>query len=169
MSSSQLEAPRLVVTSHTKDGVSVFESDAQTNLFSPFGPHGSSFGRFHSRLSVPVSNVTSPPNLSNTIPRCPPAGVLFCTTDIAPGFAVPMHRTVSLDYIAVISGEIVLRLDGGEEKTVKAGEFIVQKGVNHQWINRTTEYCRIMVVMVGSEKIVLENGTILDETIIKKP
>lgn len=28
----------------------------------------------------------------------------------------------------VISGEIVLRLDGGEEKTVRAGEFIVQAG-----------------------------------------
>jgi quercetin dioxygenase-like cupin family protein len=169
MSSSQLSAPRLVVTTHTKDGTSVFESDTQTNLFSPFGPQASSFARFHSRLRVPVSNVTSPPDLSNTLPRCPPGGVLFCTTDIPPGFAVPMHRTVSLDYIAVISGEIVLRLDGGDEKTVKAGEFIVQKGVNHQWINRANEHCRVMVVMVGSEKVVLEDGTVLEETVIKKP
>jgi quercetin dioxygenase-like cupin family protein len=80
-----------------------------------------------------------------------------------------MHRTISLDYIAVMSGEIVLRLDGGEEKIVKAGEYIVQKGVNHQWINRTQEQCRIMVVMVGAEKITLEDGTTLEETVIPKP
>ena len=79
-----------------------------------------------------------------------------------------MHRTISLDYIAVISGEIVLKLDGGDEKTVKAGEFIVQKGVNHSWINRSSEPCRMVVVMVGSEKVVLQNGTVLDETVFKK-
>ena len=169
MSSSQLQAPRLVVTTHTKDGTSIFESDAQVNLFWPFGPAVSSFARFHSRLRVPVSNVTSPPDLSNTIPRCPPEGVTFCTTDIPPNFTVPMHRTISLDYIAVISGEIVLRLDGGDEKTIKAGEYIVQKGVNHQWMNRSAEPCRMMVVMVGSEKIVLENGTVLEEIVPKKP
>jgi quercetin dioxygenase-like cupin family protein len=79
-----------------------------------------------------------------------------------------MHRTLSLDYIAVISGEIVLRLDGGEEKTVRAGEFIVQRGVNHEWINRSKDVCRIVVVMVASEKIVLGDGTVLEETVFKK-
>jgi quercetin dioxygenase-like cupin family protein len=79
-----------------------------------------------------------------------------------------MHRTLSLDYAAVISGEIVLGLDGGEEKTVRAGEFIVQRGVNHEWINRSQDGCRIMVVMVASEKIVLGDGTVLEETVFKK-
>ncbi len=79
-----------------------------------------------------------------------------------------MHRTLSLDYIAVISGEIVLSLDSGEETVVKAGEFIVQRGVNHSWINRTNEVCRIMVVMVAAEKVVLENGKVLEETVFKK-
>jgi quercetin dioxygenase-like cupin family protein len=59
-------------------------------------------------------------------------------------------------------------LDSGEEKTVKAGEFIVQKGVNHEWINRSENVCRLLVVMVASEKIVLEDGTALEETVIKK-
>ena len=79
-----------------------------------------------------------------------------------------MHRTLSLDYAAVISGEIVLRLDGGEEKTIRAGEFIVQKGVNHEWINRGSEVCRMMFVMVGAEKIVLGDGRVLEETVFKK-
>ena len=74
-----------------------------------------------------------------------------------------MHRTLSLDYAIVISGEIVIKLDSGEEKTVKAGEFIVQGGVNHQWINRTDETCRIGFVTVGAEKVKLADGTELDE------
>ena len=79
-----------------------------------------------------------------------------------------MHRTLSVDYIAVISGEIVLGLDGGEKKTVRAGEFMVQKGVNHTWINESDSTCRMMVVMVASEKVVLEDGKVLDETVFKR-
>jgi quercetin dioxygenase-like cupin family protein len=73
-----------------------------------------------------------------------------------------------LDYSVVISGEIVLRLDGGEEKTIRAGEFIVQRGCNHEWLNRSDQVCRIAVVMVGAEKIVLGDGTPLEESVFKK-
>ena len=76
-----------------------------------------------------------------------------------------MHRTQSVDYCAVISGEIVLSLDGGEEKTVRAGEFIVQRGVNHSWINRSNSVCRCLVVMVAAEKVVTEDGKVLEETV----
>ena len=62
----------------------------------------------------------------------------------------------------------MLRLDGGEEKTVRAGEFMVQRGANHEWINRSEEVCRILVVMVGSEEIVTEDGKVLKETVFKK-
>lgn len=79
-----------------------------------------------------------------------------------------MHRTLSMDYVIIMNGEIVLRLDGGEEKTVKAGEFIVTTGVNHEWINRGKEVCRFAYAMVGSEKIVLEDGRVLEETVFKK-
>ena len=79
-----------------------------------------------------------------------------------------MHRTLSCDYGAVMSGEIVLRLDSGEETTVRAGEFMVQRGANHEWINRSEEVCRIVVVMVASEKIVTEDGKVLGETVFKK-
>lgn len=79
-----------------------------------------------------------------------------------------MHRTLSLDYCIVLSGEIVLELDGGEEKTVKAGEFIIQGGANHRWINRTNEVCRVAFVMAGAEKVRLESGEELEETVIKR-
>jgi len=165
----QLPKPRLVRTTHAEDGTSVFASDSLLTPFFPFGPRATGFTILDSRPAVPVDNTAAPVSeTTNVIPRCPPAGVVMVISDLPPHYAAPMHRTVSLDYAVVLSGEIVLRLDGGEEKAVGAGGFIVQQGVNHEWINRGPEPCRILFVMVGSEKVVLGDGTVLEETVLGK-
>ncbi|KAK7958456.1 hypothetical protein PG988_013304 [Apiospora saccharicola] len=166
--------PRLVITGHAADGRSIFRTDELVEAFSPFGPSKSSFSTFDTRDAVPVSNnnTNSPDGAAvpaPKIPRCPPSGSLFCVTNLPPRYSVPMHRTQSLDYCVVMSGEIVLALDGGEEKTVKAGEFIIQGGANHQWINHTDEPCRIAFVMVGADKVQLGDGTVLEETVFTGP
>ncbi|KAJ4263828.1 hypothetical protein NW762_005861 [Fusarium torreyae] len=160
-------SPRLVRTTHTEDGTSVFAQDTHVAPFQPFGPQGSGFNIFDTRQSVPVNNTDVVPSSESTLPRCPPQGTLFCMTQIQPGGKAPMHRTNSLDYAVVMSGEIVLALDGGEEKTVKQGEVIVQQGVNHSWLNRGEVPCQIIFVMVGAETIALKNGTTLEETVFK--
>ncbi|KAK8105483.1 hypothetical protein PG999_008842 [Apiospora kogelbergensis] len=170
--------PRLVITGHAADGKSIFHTDEAVETFYPFGPSMSSFSTFDTRQAVPVANHNNIPEESASapmtaaavqkLPRCPPDGVLFCVSNIPPLFSVPLHRTQSLDYCIVVSGEIVLALDeGGEEKTVRAGEFVIQGGANHRWINRTDEPCRIAFVMVGAEKVTLANGTALAETAFK--
>ncbi|KAH7175700.1 hypothetical protein EDB81DRAFT_874532 [Dactylonectria macrodidyma] len=159
--------PRLVRTAHTEDGTSIFASDARLTPFMPFGPQAGAFTIFDIRQSVPVNNMDPIPAFSNTLPRCPPQGAICCLTRIQPGAGSPMHRTESIDYCVVISGEIVLVLDGGDEKTIRAGEFIVQQGVNHKWLNRTDMPCQILFVMLAADKIVLEDGTGLDETVFK--
>jgi quercetin dioxygenase-like cupin family protein len=147
---------------HDATGTSIFGPDREVPLFHPMGPTGSSFAVFDVRSVVPVNNLEPAQEHANMIPRCPPNGVIFCITNIPPNFSVPMHRTLSLDYAIVMNGEIIVKADNGEEKTVRAGEFIIQGGANHQWINKTDETCRIGFVMVGSEKIRLANGTELD-------
>ncbi|KAI1101834.1 hypothetical protein F4804DRAFT_287768 [Jackrogersella minutella] len=159
---------RVVVTTHNEDGTSVFHSDHEVEPFSPFGPSGSSFATFDVRSSVPVNNQEEPKELPKGLPRVPPTGVTFCVTNMAPRHSAPMHRTVTLDYAVVLSGEIVLGLDSGEEKTIKAGEFVVQQGVNHTWHNRTDEVCRVAFVMVGAEKVKLANGQELENTLGQK-
>lgn len=99
------------------------------------------------------------------LPRCPSSGVFFGVTEIPANYQVPMYRTISLDYAAVLSGEIVCELDGGEEKTIQAGDCIIQQGTNHQWLNRTENPCRILFVTVGAEKVVLQDGNVLGETV----
>ncbi len=47
-----------------------------------------------------------------------------------------MQRTPTLDFGIVLEGEIVLVLDT-QEVPLKAGEFVVQRGTNHAWSNRS--------------------------------
>ena len=73
-----------------------------------------------------------------------------------------MHRTLSLDYGVVLSGEITMKLDGGDETIIRTGDYLLQRGTMHQWYNHTKAPCRILFVMVGSEKVVTEDGKELD-------
>ena len=47
-----------------------------------------------------------------------------------------MQKTRTLDLCIVLEGEIVLVLDT-QEVTLKAGDFVVQRGTNHAWSNRS--------------------------------
>jgi quercetin dioxygenase-like cupin family protein len=77
-----------------------------------------------------------------------------------------MHRTLSLDYIVIMTGEIVAVLDGGEgeERVLKVGDVMIQRGTNHSWENRSTEWCKMMVVMVGAEPLKDGAGNVLEDT-----
>jgi mannose-6-phosphate isomerase-like protein (cupin superfamily) len=60
-----------------------------------------------------------------------------------------MHRTDSLDYAIVLSGEIWMMLDEEEDDLLlKAGDVLIQRGNNHAWSNRGTEPCVIAFVLV---------------------
>jgi mannose-6-phosphate isomerase-like protein (cupin superfamily) len=62
-----------------------------------------------------------------------------------------MHRTRTIDYAVVLSGEIDMMLD---ETSVhlKPGDTVVQQATNHAWINRGTEPCRILFVLIDSKQ-----------------
>jgi quercetin dioxygenase-like cupin family protein len=61
-----------------------------------------------------------------------------------------MHRTKSIDYIIVMSGEIDMLLDDTEVH-LKAGDVLVQQGTVHAWVNRGTEVCRIGVILIDAK------------------
>jgi mannose-6-phosphate isomerase-like protein (cupin superfamily) len=61
-----------------------------------------------------------------------------------------MHRTRTLDYVIVLSGEIDMLLDESEIH-LKAGDVLVQQGTNHAWVNRGSETCRIAFVLVDAQ------------------
>jgi mannose-6-phosphate isomerase-like protein (cupin superfamily) len=62
-----------------------------------------------------------------------------------------MHRTRTVDYAIVLSGEIDMMLDDSEMH-FKAGDVVVQQATNHAWINRGKEPCRIAFVLIDSRE-----------------
>ncbi len=62
-----------------------------------------------------------------------------------------MHRTDSLDYAVVLTGEIYMMMDE-DECLLKAGDTVVQQGTNHAWSNRGTEPCQIAFILIDAEK-----------------
>jgi mannose-6-phosphate isomerase-like protein (cupin superfamily) len=60
-----------------------------------------------------------------------------------------MHRTRTIDYVAILSGEIDMLLDDTEVH-LKAGDVVVQRGTNHAWVNRGIEPCRAIFVLVDA-------------------
>lgn len=63
-----------------------------------------------------------------------------------------MHTTDTVDYGVVISGEIWLELDDGEEVHLKQGDCVVQNGTRHAWRNRGSQTCVMAFVMVGAKR-----------------
>ena len=63
-------------------------------------------------------------------------GTTIRITEWAPGHARFTHRTETVDYAILLSGEIDLELDNVETVHLKPGDVVVQRGTIHTWINR---------------------------------
>jgi mannose-6-phosphate isomerase-like protein (cupin superfamily) len=62
-----------------------------------------------------------------------------------------MHRTRTLDYAMILSGEIDMMLDDTSVH-LKQGDVIVQQATNHGWVNHGTQPCRILFVLMDSKE-----------------
>jgi mannose-6-phosphate isomerase-like protein (cupin superfamily) len=62
-----------------------------------------------------------------------------------------MHRTRTVDYAIIMSGEIDMMMD---DSTVhlKAGDVVVQQATNHAWINRSSAPCRVAFILMDSQE-----------------
>lgn len=58
-----------------------------------------------------------------------------------------MHRTETIDYAIVLSGEITMLLDDSEIH-LKSGDVLVQCGTNHAWSNRSDDFCEVAFILV---------------------
>ena len=78
------------------------------------------------------------------------AGTSFYLAEIPPGVGrsqVPFHRNATIDYMAILRGEIYFVLPE-QEMLLKQGDTLVQCGNDHTWENRGTEPCRLLFVVV---------------------
>jgi mannose-6-phosphate isomerase-like protein (cupin superfamily) len=61
--------------------------------------------------------------------------------------SIPMHRNRTLDYMAILSGRIVLKIES-RELELAPGDVLVQGGNLHTFENRWDETCLLLFVVV---------------------
>lgn len=149
------DVPRRVVTGHAMDGRSVFVSDAPTPT-SRVVAGGAVFHELWNTEGTPAPIVAEEdePTRRHALVPPPPRGSIIRIVDLPPGGSSPMHRTETIDYGVVLSGEVHLVLDD-EETLLHAGDVVVQRGTDHLWANRGAGPARMLFVLL--------EGTFADE------
>ena len=79
------------------------------------------------------------------------AGTSLYVADLPAGIKIDLHRQDSLDYIAVLTGEVDLLLEKGPVR-LHQGDVLVQAGNLHGWSNPTNLPSRILVVVLTGKR-----------------
>jgi mannose-6-phosphate isomerase-like protein (cupin superfamily) len=61
-----------------------------------------------------------------------------------------MHKTRTVDYIILLSGNVTLLLDD-DEVDLEPFDVVVQRGTNHAWVNHGDEEALLIAVLVDAE------------------
>jgi quercetin dioxygenase-like cupin family protein len=138
---------RRVVTGHNKDGKSVVKWDSAVEPI-PGRPGFSNIPMWATK-KLPAEMTEEDPNtwkLGTSLA----GGSVFRFARYEPGAAARWHRTDSVDYAIVISGEMWMELDEGEVH-LNRGDVVIQRGTIHNWVNRGTEPCIMAFVLIATE------------------
>jgi quercetin dioxygenase-like cupin family protein len=82
----------------------------------------------------------------------PENGSRFIVMEFAAGVTSEMHRTETIDYIVMLSGEIDMDMDDSTVK-LRAGDIMVQRGTNHAWVNRSNAPARLAIVLLDAKPL----------------
>ena len=92
----------------------------------------------------------------------PPSGIDLTAAEVEVERAMPgllghmepdspgMHTTDTIDMEVILSGEVILELDDGEQRLLRAGDTVVQNGTRHRWRNPGSEPCVMAIFMLGA-------------------
>jgi quercetin dioxygenase-like cupin family protein len=152
---------RRVVTGHDQNGRAVVSIDELSkNLVS--GRPGQMGCVVWTTQGFPVENTGSEDAGLRKTGTTLRDGTVFRVVEFGPGVSPRNHRTDSIDYAVVISGEIDMQLDDSVV-TLKAGDVLVQRGTIHNWINKTDKPCVIAFVLMDAKPVEIA-GKVLNAT-----
>jgi quercetin dioxygenase-like cupin family protein len=152
---------RRVVTGHDQNGRAMVSIDELSkNLVS--GRPGQTGCVVWTTEGFPVDNTGSDDAGLRKTGTTLRNGTVFRVVEFGPGVSPRNHRTDSIDYAVVISGEIDMQLDDSTV-TLKAGDVLVQRGTIHNWINKTDKPCVIGFVLIDAKPVEV-GGKVLNAT-----
>jgi quercetin dioxygenase-like cupin family protein len=151
-----------IVTGHDAKGLAIVKSvDTYTPKRIPSGD--ADFTQVWTTGAVPADNNDESDGGKRDVGLTLNGGSAIRVVDMLPGKQSPMHRTHSLDFGIIMSGELELELDSGQVQKLKTGDIVVQRGTNHLWRNPSRDtVCRIVFVLIEAAPV-RAGGRILDE------
>jgi mannose-6-phosphate isomerase-like protein (cupin superfamily) len=142
---------RRVVTGHDASGRAVVEIDEVATNLVPSRP-GATACVVWTTEGFPVDNTGKEDAGLRKTGTTLDNGTVFRILELAPGVSPRNHRTDSIDYAVVMSGEVDMELDDASVH-LKAGDVLVQRGTIHNWVNRGTEPCVIAFVLIAAKPV----------------
>ena len=149
---------RRVITGHDAQGRAKVLIDEQVkNVFSP--RPGAEYSVIWSSTGFPVNNDSGEDPSLKKIGTTIDNGTVFRVVSFASGVSPRNHRTDSIDYAVVISGEIDMVLDT-ETVHLKTGDVLVQRGTIHNWVNKGKVPCVIAFTLVSAKPVSIGGKTL---------
>jgi quercetin dioxygenase-like cupin family protein len=138
---------RRVVTGHDRNARAIIRSDEQFQP-QPIPSGDADFALVWTTASVPADNNDETDGRKRDAGLTLHQGSVIRVVDMLPGGTSPMHRTNSIDYGIVLSGQLELELEDGVKTLLGPGDIVVQRGTNHLWRNPSaTGICRIVFIL----------------------
>jgi mannose-6-phosphate isomerase-like protein (cupin superfamily) len=179
----KIRSVRRIITGHDSEGRSTIISDAPSpHSMTLSGVETFGVTDLWKTASAPADNATFADPCSSVITLAPPAsGTVLRLVEFPPdkdyigrwkraeAFASmgtsgaqaiddsaarheAMHRTASVDYAIVIEGEICAVLDT-TETIMRPGDFLIQRGTNHAWSNRSDKPALVAFVLIDAKSL----------------
>ena len=142
---------RRVVTGHDKTGRAIVLHDEIAKEVTASRPGANACVVWTSE-GFPVNNDGSSDDATRKTGTTLANGTVFRVVQFNPGVSPRNHRTDSIDYAVVMSGEIDMDIDGAVVH-LKAGDVLVQRGTIHNWVNRGAEPCVIAFVLIDAKPV----------------
>lgn len=150
---------RRIVTGHDASGKAIIKSDERLTAVSRLGRSDVVNYEIWSTDRMPVDNSEESDAeqrkgfVTRYIYVGTGQGSVFHVIEFAPGAAKFMHRTETLDYGIVLSGECDLELDSGEVVHLTTGDVVVQRGTMHTWVNNGPAPCVLAAILIDANPV----------------
>jgi quercetin dioxygenase-like cupin family protein len=155
---SPLPPIRRIVTSHNDEAKAIVIHDSF--IHGEIQPHGNAVTLLWSSDFSPAE-VTSKEDKGTVETGHVNDGSILRIVDFPPHSTGILHRSVSLDYVVVHKGTVLLTLDDGTRLPVSEGEVVVQQATMHGWDNESDYWARILCILMPAKAPVV-NGVKLD-------
>jgi quercetin dioxygenase-like cupin family protein len=150
---------RRIVTVHDSQGKAVVATDERLAGTGAVGRTGISRVDVWSTDKMPIDNSDAAAELQrkgfvvrhNYVGSG--QGSVIRITEFAPGAPKFMHRTETVDYAILLSGECDLELDDGKTVHMKPGDICVQRGTMHAWVNNGSAPCVFAFILIDADPV----------------